>query len=303
MELSSKYVGKRSRPCVVTITPRQSMAYAAGVGDANPLYFDDERADGVIAPPMLAVSLTWQLASRFAEFWDVGDFPTEVLAQQVHYSEALEWHHPMAPGSTLTITGEVAAILPHRAGTHMVLRFTAADSRGATIFREYIGGMMRGVRCADGGAGIPGVPQAAPWNGEREVLWEKRLRIDPLAPWIYDMCGDVPFPIHTSRAFARAVGLQNVIYQGTATLALALRELTNEEASADPRRVRGLACHFTGMVEPGTEITVRALGKETTPDAVRVYFQVLNEKNHKAIRNGSVTFGVAGYSIGAAQSE
>jgi len=185
----------------------------------------------------------------------------------------------------------------------MVLRFTAADSRGATIFREYIGGMMRGVRCADGGAGIPGVPKAAPWNGEREVLWEKRLRIDPLAPWIYDMCGDVPFPIHTSRAFARAVGLQNVIYQGTATLALALRELTNEEASADPRRVRGLACHFTGMVEPGTEITVRALGKETTPDAVSVYLQVLNEKNHKAIRNGSVTFGVAGYSIGAAQSE
>jgi len=57
------------------------------------------------------------------------------------------------------------------------------------------------------------------------------------------------------------------------------------------------------MVEPGTDITVRALGKETTPDAVRVYFQVLNEKNHKAIRNGSVTFGVAGYSIGAAQSE
>jgi len=265
------------------------MGYAAGVGDANPLYFDDDRPGGVIAPPMLAVALTWNLASHFAEYWDVGDFPVEVLAQQVHYSEVLEWHRPMLPGDTLRITGEVAAIQPHRAGTHLVLCFTAEDRSGGLVFREYIGGMMRGVRCADDDTSAPELPQPAPWSGARDLLWEKRLKIDSLASWVYDMCGDIPFPIHTSRAFARAVGLPGVIYQGTATLAVALREVTNAEAGADPRRVRGLACNFTGMVEPNSEITVRVLGKEAVNDTTRVHFQVLNEKGHKAIRNGCVT--------------
>lgn len=279
------------------------MGYAAGIADENPLYFDDERPEGVIAPPMLAVALTWKLASHFSEFWDVGDFPVEVLAQQVHYSEVLEWRRPIVPGNTLRIAGEVAAILPHRAGTHMILCFTALDSRDTLVFREYIGGMMRGVRCLDDGASAPNVPQPVPLNGGRETLWEKRLHIDSLAPWIYDMCGDIPFPIHTSRAFARAVGLPGVIYQGTATLALALREIMNVEASADPRRVLGLACHFTGMVEPGTDIVVRVVAKETTSDVTRVYFQVLNEKNHKAVRNGCATFGPVARSHDDAQSE
>lgn len=39
------------------------MNYAAAVGDDNPRCFDDERPAGVVAPPMLAVALTWPLAA------------------------------------------------------------------------------------------------------------------------------------------------------------------------------------------------------------------------------------------------
>lgn len=286
MELSSKYVGLCSRPLEIEVTARQSMGYAAGVSDNNPWYFDDERAHGPLAPPMLSISLTWKLASHFADFWDVGDFPVEVLAQQVHYSETIEWHRVMRPGDQLIIQGEVAAILPHRAGTHLVLRFDAHDPQGRPVFTEYIGGMLRGVNCTDAGAG--NAPKAPTRAGVNDILWEERLHVDPLAPWIYDVCGNVPFPIHTSYAFARGVGLPGVIYQGTATLALALREITNHDADADPRRVRAISCNFTGMVEPNSDIVVRAIGREQTDTETLVYFHVLNASGHKAIRNGCV---------------
>lgn len=286
MEVSSKYVGRRSKPLTIQVTPRQSMAYAAGTGDNNRWYFDDERDGGPLAPPMLAISLTWNLASHFADFWDVGDFPVEVLAQQVHYSESIEWYRVLRPGCQLEIQGEVAAISPHRAGTHLILRFDARDELGRPVFTEYIGGMLRGVTCTDPGAG--NAPKAPARGGVNETLWEKPLHVDALAPWIYDVCGDVPFPIHTSYAFARGVGLPGVIYQGTATLALALREITNAEADADPRRVRGISCNFTGMVEPDTDIAVRSVGRDRIGSETLVFFHVLNESGHKAIRNGCV---------------
>lgn len=289
MELSSSFVGRRSRPIEVEVCGRRAMAYAAAVADANLLYFDDEREGGVIAPPMLAVSLTWRVASNFTEFWDVSDFPAEVLSRQVHYSEVLRWHRPMQPGERLTIAGEVAAITPHRAGTHLVIRFDAAGRDGAPVFTEFIGGMLRGVRCAGKGRGAGDVPQPPRAANGAEPLWSEPVHIGALDPWIYDMCAEVPFPIHTSAAFARRVGLPGPIFQGTGTLAHAVRLVTDREAQGDARRVREVAGCFTGMVLPGTGIRVEALGREEKGEHTAVYFHVVNEKEQRAIRDGCVT--------------
>ena len=51
----------------------------------------------------------------------------EVLMTQVHHTENLEFHRPLRPGDRLTVKGRVAAILPHRAGTRVVMRFDALD--------------------------------------------------------------------------------------------------------------------------------------------------------------------------------
>lgn len=289
MNVSSKYVGRRSRPYEIALDDRRTMGFAASVADANPCYFDDTREGGVVAPPMISVALTWHMASRFSEFWDTEDFPIEILARQVHYSETLEWRRLMRPADRITITGEVAAILPHRAGTHLVLRFQAEDERGQVVFIEHIGGMLRGVACTDSGAGAEQVPAVERPAERGEALWEAPLHIDPLAPWVYDHCADIHFPIHTSRAFATAVGLPGVIYHGTATLSLALRELVNREADGDPGRLRGAACLFTGMVEPGSDIRVAATRGVEDASGRTVHFQVFNEKGHKAIRYGRVT--------------
>lgn len=288
MKLSSSFAGRRSRPVEVEVCGRRAMAYAASVGDANPLYFDDEREGGVIAPPMMAVSLTWRVASNFAEFWDVEDFPIEVLTRQVHYSEVLRWNRPLRPGERLTVTGEVAAIMPHRAGTHLVIRFDAAGTDGAPAFTEFIGGMLRGVRCDGEGQGARDVPQPPRASNGAAPVWTETVHIGALDPWIYDMCAEVPFPIHTSAVFARRVHLPGPIYQGTGTLAHAVRIVTEREARGDARRVSEVAGCFTGMVLPGTEIRVEALGREESEGQTAVYFQVLNQEGQRAIRDGCV---------------
>jgi acyl dehydratase len=266
------------------------MNYAAAIADPNPVYFDDERENGIFGPPLYAVALTWPITAAIGSFIQDQSFPRELLLTQVHYTEHIRFLHPLKPDGTLTVNGRIAAILPHRAGTHVVLRYDAADQAGQSIFTEHIGAMLRGVRCSDQGSGrsalpvVPNRPKAGP------SLWEKAVPIEPLRPFIYDGCTNISFPIHTSPKFARQVGLPGIILQGTATLALAIREVINREAESDPLRLKALSCRFAGMVRPGTDIRVQALARATDAEGLHVHFIVINQEGRKAISDGYAQF-------------
>jgi len=286
MNISSTFVGTTLKEYRTRITSRDTMNYAAAVDDNNPWYFDDERNGGIVAPPMFSVAVTWPLIENILEYLEADDFPAEVLPTIVHYTEHLEFHRPMSPGSTLTIKGTIAAILPRPAGTHFVLRFDAFDKNAAPVFTEHFGVMMRGVTCTDGGRGEDDLPFAPEDPDIREPLWQAKIHIDPLRPFTYDGCTRIFFPIHTSKQFAHMVGLPGIILQGTATLAYATRELINREAGMNPLALMALSCRFTGMVLPGTDITVELLEKDVREDGTRLFFRVLNEEGQNALRNG-----------------
>lgn len=290
LEVSSEFVGRQCTPFSIAVTPRMIMNYAAGTDDPNPWYFDDERPGGIVAPPMLGVALTWQISARFLEYWNSADFPHHVLAQQVHYSEYFEWRRPLVPGDQLTITGEVIAIVPHRAGTHLIIEYTARGADGEVAFIERIGGMLRDVICTDAGRGkeFAGDPARFRTSGEAPA-WEAELAIHPLAAHRYDAGADIHFPIHTSKAFAHSVGLPDIILHGTCTLSMALREITDREADGDPRRVRAVRCNFTGMVLLGKPVKLSILGREPRGAATDVHFLVYNHEGNRAIRNACVT--------------
>jgi acyl dehydratase len=210
----------------------------------------------------------------------------EVLMTQVHHTESLEFHRPLKPGDRLTVKGQVAAILPHRAGTRVVMRFDALDQAGEAIFTEHIGALMRGVKCSDDGSCPNRLPEGLGYEESAEPLWESRIPIERLRPHIYDGCTDIVFPIHTSKAFAHQVGLPSNILQGTATLAFAVREIINREAAGDPLALKSLFCRFTGMVFPGTVIKVQLVGKSWKDSGTDLHFIVLNQEGQKAISGG-----------------
>lgn len=289
MELSPRFTGKHLRSRTTTVNWRDTMNYAAAVGDNNPLYFDDTRKSGIIAPPMFCVALTWPILERLGEYIESEDFPEEVLSTQVHYTEHILIHRLVNPGEQLIITGKIAAIYPHRSGTHVILRFDALDVQENPVFTEHIGGLMRGVHCTGEAAAIEDVPEVTRHRKNAEDLeWKKEIFIDPLLPFIYDGCANIFFPIHTSLKYAREVGLPNILLQGTATLALAVREITNAFAGGDPTKICSIACRFTNMVQPGNYIALKAGLDDNESDNDKVPFIVINENGDKAISDGLV---------------
>lgn len=285
MKIESRHVGTPLRKHETTVDQRDTMNFAAAIADKNPLYFDDERDGGLVAHPMHSVAVTWPILERIDAYIDLKDFPREILMMQVHYSEHLVLHRLMVPGDQLRIEGKIAAIIPHRSGTHMVTCLSAYDALDQPVFTEYIGGMMRGVTCMDHGLGQDTIPCVPPEEAGPPFSWETAMAIDPLLPFVYDGCTRIHFPIHTSRRFARQVGLPDIIVQGTATLSLAVKEIINREVAADPHRIRAIGCRFTGMVMPGETILLQVNSRYPSGN---VCFQVLNSQGRKAISNGHI---------------
>ena len=285
MQIDSTIVGLKLKEFSFEVTQRSINNYAAAVSDPNPFYLDDERSEGLIAPPTLAAALTWPLIQNIGDYIDLG-YPPEVLFQLVHYSEHLELHRPLLPGDRLSISGEVAAVLPHKSGTHVIFKLPALDSKGNPVFTEYIGGMLRGVKCADQGRGSENLPPVPSFKSDGEPIWEVPLFIKREACYIYEGCANVPFPIHTSPAFAHSVGLPDIIYFGVATLAQAVRELVNRESGADPSAVSAISCRFRGMVLPESFIRVQLLQRSSSEAGMVLHFRVLNHEGREAVSGG-----------------
>jgi len=282
MQIDSAHVGTRLSPYRTAVDWRWMTNYAAAVGDANPCYFDDTRNAGLIAHPVFPVAVTWPVTLHLDRYLEGSAFPVKLMAMQVHHSEHIALHHPIRPGQRLTVAGTVAAIRPHRAGTRVILRYEASDEDGQGIFTEHIGGLLRGVSCTDEGRGLDDLPPDPPSAPEGASLWEAPVTVDPLFSYRYDAGSGIVFPIHTSPAFARSVGLPGIIVQGTATLALAVSELVNREADGDPQRITALACRFTGMVRPGT--TIRILLQQRKEE--NLFFEVRDEQDKRVLSNG-----------------
>lgn len=296
------------------MTWRQTTNFAASVGDMNPLYFDDRRPEGIIAPPVFAFALTWPILSRIYDYVAL-PYPPEIMSTIVHYTEHIEYERPLRPGDEVSIIGEAVALLPHRSGTYVVFKLPVTDLEGRPFHTEWIGAMLRGVRCTDGGRGVENLPvvpevpaavspveavaagtpvtQAAPKPATSAAtapaggtpLWEVPVHIGEEAPYVYDGCTDLVFAIHTSPAFAEMVGLPGIILHGTATLSHAVRELVNREAGADPTRLEVLSARFRAMVRPGTDIRIQLVARSRT-GPTHLHFRVLNSEGREAISRG-----------------
>jgi len=287
--LNSELNGTHLRDYETSVNWRDIMNYSAAIGDANPRYFDDESSNGIIAHPIYPVAISWNIIGRIQEFIISEKFPTELLLSQVHYTEHLEIHQPLSPGLELVIKGQIVAILPHRAGTHVIIRLVAREKEGAPVFTEHIGAMLRGVECIGGGSGKESLPIVQNISDAVDPCWTSTLSIDKLMPFVYDGCTDIVFPIHTSIKFARMVGLPGIILQGTATLALAVTKLVNRELNREPTRVKSVSCRFTGMVLPGSNISVRMIEKRKNNTATDLLFDVCNIDGKRVISSGCLS--------------
>lgn len=288
LTIDPKLVGVPWKKAYKHIGWRQTTNYAAATHDMNPRYVDDERPEGIMAPPMFAVTLGWPIARKIRDYIDV-PYPQEVLDRDVHYTEYIEFHQPMKPGDDgldLEIQPVIAAMIAQRAGTNVVYKYEVRDKEGNLYHTEYNGTMLRGVECVDGGKGeLPYVP--APTNPD-QILWEKTIHVDPEQTYLYDAATDIVFAIHTSPKYAHSVDLPTILVTGTYTIAVGVREMINQELEGHAECVKTISAKLTAMIFPNTDIKVQIIDKVVSGNVVELHYRILNESGAAALSKGYV---------------
>lgn len=295
MEISSEFVGRKSKPLTVTISERDAMNYCAGCYVKNPIFYEDYGK--LLVFPLFVVSLTWKISSSFDKFWDTSGFPLDALSTQVHYFEDLTWYKCIYAGDSLTICGEVYAIFPHISGTLLCIEYIGTSEDGTRVFRELTCSLLRGVKCLDKGGSKDNFSLIRPpyqeSNSPLSLNWEDTIYVDLFDLYIYDGCSGIHFPIHTSRRFAFQAGLNTPIYQGTAILGRVLeRFFAREEFPPEKRLVNSLHARFSSYVTPGTKLSLKVFKpKENSIDTYEeYYFWVEDSNNRKVIKDGKIQF-------------
>lgn len=279
--IRTDYVGTPLKEYKTKIEARDISNFAASILDDNPMYLNDERPGGIIAPPTYCVAITWDIVGKIWDYIEDKSFPFAVLTRQVHYSEHIRVHRNIKPNDKLIVRGEVAAILPRKSSTHVALKFECTDQKGEKVFTEYNGAILRGIQCEGepmGESSLPTIPLSS--AGEDTVLWQKDMEIHPLLSYLYDGCTHIHFPIHTSPKFAKGVGLPGIILQGTATLSLSVKEIINHYVRENPAALKVVDCRFKGMVFPGETIQLQILDEKQDGANRDIFFRVISrEKN------------------------
>jgi acyl dehydratase len=281
MPIRAAAVGTRLEGRDALVSARQLLAYAAGVGETSDVFFDDAREDGIVGVPAFCVSLEWPVvrAPRGANAYGASG---DELLRGVHASQDTLFHRPVRPGDRLRVEGTVASIRATRAGALVYTKLETRDAgSGAPVVTSWYGSVFRGVAVEGEAAALEEVPTLP--DGKLEDDPERiAIPIAREAPHVYTECADIWNPIHTEREVALAAGLPDIILHGTATWALAAREIVARRCGGEPARLARLHGRFAAMVIPGTAISVE-LG------AVRnghVAFAARNAEGEAAITRG-----------------
>jgi acyl dehydratase len=269
-------VGVTVGPVEHAIDARWLMAYAAGLGETDPRYFDTAAPGGPAAHPVFAVCYEWPVALTVRE-QTIGP----ALARfGVHSTHDLVIHRPPRAGDRLVTRGTVIGLDPRRAGALVTVRYETVDAAGQPVTTTSYGSLYRGV--AVEGASAPARPPASPVADR--IRWEETVSVPAQAAHVYTECARIWNPIHTDIAIARAAGLPGLILHGTANLALAVSRIVARDLDGDPARVRALRARFTGMVPMPSAFVVRA----RDPEDGRVAFDAVNLAGHPVLSAGEV---------------
>jgi len=264
----------------VAMTTRMALAYAAGIADTSTRVFDDDREGGIMAPPQFCVTLEWPVVNGKLSRGVVGMQPEEQV-RSVHAIQDSIFHQPVRPGMNLSTTGRIAAIRRTRAGSLTVTKLSTVDvDSGEAVVTSWSSGIARNVEVVGEDVTLEGPPPLP--EGSGEVMEEIEIFIPREMPHSYTECADIWNPIHTEREVAIGSGLPDIILHGTATWALAGREIMRACCNGDPDGLKRLHGRFTAMVIPGSTIRVE-LHK---PLDGAVGFTVYNEEGAAAVSNG-----------------
>ena len=280
MALHPTAVGVDLGAIEVVCDARWLMSFAAGVPDERSELYDTT-ALGV--HPLFPVAPEWELvmAARGA----YGGLEPDEVRRGIHVEHDLVLHRAVRAGERLRIAATVTSVGRRRAGATQTTRFTATDSHGEVVWRTAMGSLFLGVELVGEPTSVgpdcpdqPSPPVGAP-------IAERASFVRPIDAHVYTECARIWNPIHTDVVAARRAGLERPILHGTATLARGV-SIATELADVPLTSVTRVIGRFGAMVDPGTTITVRLLGR----DDHSLAFDVLTADGRVAVADGVLGF-------------
>ncbi|MGI8793298.1 MAG: MaoC/PaaZ C-terminal domain-containing protein [Acidimicrobiales bacterium] len=284
MPLNSEHVGQSSAPIAVHVDRRWTMAFAAGLGDTDPVYLDSTRDDGLQVHPMFPVCVDWQ--SMTGGVPGLAELAPDEASRGVHVGHDLELHRRPPTDAEVTTWATLEGVERRKPGAYAVIRHEATGPSGEALWTSRMGVLLLGVEVDGHDRAARVDPGASDGMSPSEVEPTEiaRIRIAPGAAHVYSECARIWNPIHTDTSAARDAGIDAPILHGTATLGLAVSRVVVAEAGGDATRVRRIAARFGAPVLAGDLLSVRITERRYS----MIGFDVVNEEGTTVISSGLV---------------
>jgi len=284
--IHSSCIGLDMGGYTIDVTPRMTLAYAAAIGALEEVYFDDARAEGIVAPPPFIVSIEWPIMISPQYITGIGLNNDTIFNDLVHAFQDSFFHRVIRPGDHLQVKGCIAQVRQTRAGAVVVCWIKTLDAISGDLVAEgWFGSLFRSV-AIDGEPGTaiePPLLRNEP-GLEGPGIERVTIQIPRGLPHIYSECARIWNPIHTERKFALQKHLPDIILHGTCTWAHTCLTIIRAHASGVPSRLRRFGGRFSRMVIPGSHIVVEHRADPATRGVV--HFTVRNAAGEFAITNG-----------------
>ena len=277
-------VGTTTIAKTTLLDSRTTMAYASGINDVNPRYFNDLQEHGLMVHPCIAFSLQW--SSRFRPDQKIDP---RIAAFGVHASTDLRIHRPFRAGEAITTQGRLIQKKQLPPGVYNVEKYRMVASNGELVAELYYNGITRGATL-EGKDVVLEEELDSPAVREfgTKPLWTKEFPVRLHAGQQYTECANIYNPIHTEPSVAKAAGLPDIILHGSATKAIGLMAIVDECLDGDADRVTRLIGQLRGMVLMDTKLVVESWAEDLVGDEMRIAFRVLNEAGEPAVNNGVI---------------
>lgn len=244
--------------------------YAAATGDSIALY----EKDNATAPPFYASRLVFPLIKKIITHPRL----KMNLLRMVHAEQEIIWRRSLTVDDTVAVKVRVNEIYTVSAGEMIqVAGFILAD--GEPSIEATMGFLVRNKN--------RGPSKKIEQNSNRDELFRCIFATREDQQLEYARAsGDTNF-IHTNNLVARLAGLPGTIMHGICIMAMTANCLRDELVEGDAGRMKRMKCRFSRPALPGQKLTVAGYnsGKKGL-----VYFEVLNEKGGKVIKDGGFEY-------------
>src|SRR6266851_2901242 len=280
MPLNKSCVGKTYPPLTTEVTLDAIQKYARAYNDDNPAFFDANRPSGIVAPPMFAVTVTWN-----ALMTAVLDPNLQAdLIRLVHGGQDMEFINPIRPGDIITASAKIISIETKASGETMTVELHASNQSGHEVNKTLFSAFIRGGRNRDAVRAESAERIAEHARGEPDFTVVQK--IDDDQTYRYAEASGDRNPIHTDANIAKMAGLPGIIVHGLCTMAFTSRVAIDKLCSGDPTRLKRLRVRFSRPVLPGQTITTKIWPDTEKTDRQIFTFETYNPNNQPVIKSG-----------------